>query len=623
MSHDPQARPCRRARTTARAIRVVAFAAIAAVAAVLTPFAGAAPAPITWTAPIPIDAHPLKALSCPSTSLCVAADGSGSVLTSTHPLDPSASWTMSSVPGAAGFTALTCPTTTFCAGVDGTGLHVVTSTDPTGGSAAWTTTSLTSAHFGLNEIACASAARCALSDAAGYVYTSTDPAGGVPAWHSAYTPGDHPSALTCVVATTFCLFAGGSTFATSTDSTPGSAWNLSTFTIPGFGFESFACPTTQFCLGGDTGGGIGYSTTPSVAASWNVFPIDDNGFMTAASCASEHFCIVGQDYDDLSSSADPTGGSAAWSTQRIGSTDYDLMGAACLTDRDCIAVDTGGNLFLGRTRPALTLEPPQATQTTAAVTVTARPNSWTLIFCDFEYSTDSSFSNAGSTFCDPNDPNVAPSGFATVHPTATLTDLQPSTTYNYRFALTYDNDGIPPGLTMTSETGTFTTAANLGGGTQAPSPTPTTTTTATAPPINDGGIPAHHATAAEIAPGPAALRKALITALGTSGKAAKIGALIKAGFYRTTFLAPGSGTLTITWSTPHRSSRSSVTRTPLLARATAAAPASGPVKVKVKLTAAGRRALRHARRLSINATATFTSTGGTTTSTTKSLSLTR
>ena len=65
----------------------------------------------------------LQGISCPSTTLCVAVDGSGNVLTSTHPTSQTAAWTSVDVTGGRTFTGISCPTTTLCVAIDGDGEH--------------------------------------------------------------------------------------------------------------------------------------------------------------------------------------------------------------------------------------------------------------------------------------------------------------------------------------------------------------------------------------------------------------------------------------------------------------------------------------------------------------------
>lgn len=88
----------------------------------------------------------LDALSCPSVSFCVAGDWEGDVVTSTDPTGGSSAWTASYVdPDEEGVhggsiqapvSNISCASTSLCAASDGTG-GLVTSSNPAGGTSAW------------------------------------------------------------------------------------------------------------------------------------------------------------------------------------------------------------------------------------------------------------------------------------------------------------------------------------------------------------------------------------------------------------------------------------------------------------------------------------------------------
>lgn len=96
--------------------------------------AGASAAPLSWSTPQAVDAgHDLYGgVSCPMTTLCVAADDAGNVVTTTEPLG---SWSVASVAGSTTLAGISCPTASLCVAVDQTG-HVLSSTEPAGGSGA-------------------------------------------------------------------------------------------------------------------------------------------------------------------------------------------------------------------------------------------------------------------------------------------------------------------------------------------------------------------------------------------------------------------------------------------------------------------------------------------------------
>jgi hypothetical protein len=99
--------------------------ALFAVLALPTSAAGVSRAatPASWSTPAKFDfgdhTYPRQmfGVSCPSSSLCVAVDDSGNVLTSTAPTDAS-TWTVTNVDGTHPLADVSCPTTTLCVAGD-------------------------------------------------------------------------------------------------------------------------------------------------------------------------------------------------------------------------------------------------------------------------------------------------------------------------------------------------------------------------------------------------------------------------------------------------------------------------------------------------------------------------
>ena len=102
-----------------------------------------------------LDSAPWRVV--PSTSLCVAVDDGGNVVTSTDPTGGAAKWTVTNVDGAVRALGVSCPSTTLCVAADDGG-GVETSTDPTGGADKWTF-----ASFGVGDAP--SAVSCGLDRA--------------------------------------------------------------------------------------------------------------------------------------------------------------------------------------------------------------------------------------------------------------------------------------------------------------------------------------------------------------------------------------------------------------------------------------------------------------------------
>ncbi|MGE5281078.1 MAG: InlB B-repeat-containing protein [Chloroflexota bacterium] len=265
--------------------------------------------PLYWRSPLLIDPEPqyeghLEGLSCPSTSLCVSADNSGHVLTSTEPTGGTGAWSTAHISGA-GFWALSCPSSSFCAGAGGG--NVITSTNPTGGAVAWTVTSVDPSFPAILGISCASSSLCVAVDESGHILSSTNPTGGAGEWQSV-----QPNGLTRLY--------------------------------------DVSCPSASFCAAVDSAGDVLTSTEPTGEASaWTITSVEPADELFGVSCTSASFCVAAGDEGTVATSTNPTGGAAAWSVVHIGS-DETLGGAlgrvSCFSTSLCSIANFGGNIAM-------------------------------------------------------------------------------------------------------------------------------------------------------------------------------------------------------------------------------------------------------------------------------------
>ncbi len=157
--------------------------ALLAVAGVMLGLAGTrASAALSWRLAGRIDAGALWGVSCPSSSLCVAVNGAGEVVTTRHPAFGRSAWTSAAVDGSNHLAGVSCPSPSLCVAADWAG-NVVTSTDPAGGTGAWTVAHVDGANA-LSGISCPSVSLCVTVDEAGNALTSSNPAGVAGAWTS-------------------------------------------------------------------------------------------------------------------------------------------------------------------------------------------------------------------------------------------------------------------------------------------------------------------------------------------------------------------------------------------------------------------------------------------------------
>ena len=238
----------------------------------------------------------MTAVSCPTTTLCVATDSQGGIQIGHGPT----TWTESdrryaSVDPTEDLVAITCPTATFCAALDATG-NVVTSTDPTGGASAWHVTSRPGGDR-VSAISCVSSTLC-VALTKGHVLISADPTGGATAWIAlsvATATFSTRSTLTTAVScspTGLCVVLDEKgDVATSTDPTGGaSAWTVAK--VDTRRLSRVSCPSASFCVAVDTSGKTFASTDPTGGASaWKSFP--GSAGVSTLTCPSPALCVAG------------------------------------------------------------------------------------------------------------------------------------------------------------------------------------------------------------------------------------------------------------------------------------------------------------------------------------------
>ncbi len=254
----------------------------------------------------------IRAVSCPSSQLCVAATLEGNIYTATEPTGSAAAWAVADVDGEGPnthFYGISCPTAALCVAVAGGG-RIVSSTNPTGGAAAWTTTQLDPA-LTLRAVSCPSAGFCVAVGDYGQVLASANPTGGAAAWQQ--------------------VAIGG-----------GNIWGV-------------ACALPSLCVGGNELGGVVSSTSPlAPAPSWRQIPGGGTVQITGASCVSARACALVDSNGDVLTSTDPDGGAGAWTFANIvpfaGSEEFEgignhMFGLSCPTVGFCAVSGNQGQIY--------------------------------------------------------------------------------------------------------------------------------------------------------------------------------------------------------------------------------------------------------------------------------------
>ncbi len=329
--------------------------------------------PLAFSAPVPIDTKPLTGVSCPSIALCVAVDSAGNVLVSSDPIGGQGTWESRSVnppnptdetPG--GFNAISCPSTSFCVAVGAFG-QAATSTDPA------VLSSWELIPMGIDEpanltgVSCSSPTRCVAVDNQGFAVTA-DVAEGEPLiWTRTSTQIDSEttniSGLSCV-STDLCVAIdtyGDAITATQTDPT---AWNGTVLIEPQAHtmINGVACASVTLCAAVDVSGSVLVSTNPrAISPTWTPPVQVEGSYLTAVACVSGPLCVAVDGSGRATVSSDPAGRVGAdWFgptpiDPASGTPAHSLTAVSCASSVECVAVDDAGNVIVGSVQHALTV----------------------------------------------------------------------------------------------------------------------------------------------------------------------------------------------------------------------------------------------------------------------------
>jgi hypothetical protein len=311
--------------------------------------------PLKWTAPVRVNHLPsfggssLNAVSCPSSTLCVAVDDAGNVATSSNPTGGASAWTVAKIDGTRPLVGVSCPTSTLCVAIDGAG-NTIISTTPTA-AATWTVTNVDGNHH-LSAVSCTTNSLCAAVDRAGNVITSTDPTGGAAAWKATLLDGSRPLIAVTCLDSGFCVAAREVSATegevlTSTDPSGGAAAWISA--IGGPLLTDVSCPTRDLCVGvehigsdqGESGVIYTFGTAPGLttAVLSDERPVEP----TAVSCPSITLCIAVDSFGEVLTSTHPTGATSAWTFTDAGSDAINDI--SCPSSTFCVGVTSAGGVI--------------------------------------------------------------------------------------------------------------------------------------------------------------------------------------------------------------------------------------------------------------------------------------
>jgi photosystem II stability/assembly factor-like uncharacterized protein len=255
------------------------------------------------TIPESSDAHPLDAVSCSSTSSCVAVGELGKVMTTSNLDSGGGTWSPHSSNTANRLTGVSCPpasSTCFAAGDYGT---ILISTDS---GQSWSPQA-SGTHSFLNGISCATPTSCVVVGSQGLVLTTNDGATWTPA----------PSSTQAYLA-------------------------------------AVSCPSSASCVAVGASGIV--LASGNGGRTWTLQNAPSGDDLDAVSCASASACFVSGSDGTVASTAD---GGQGWTLQGTGTTDA-LRGVSCPSQGSCFAVGDSGAILAVKTSP---LGPPPVPET--------------------------------------------------------------------------------------------------------------------------------------------------------------------------------------------------------------------------------------------------------------------
>jgi Putative Ig domain len=197
-----------------------------------------------------LPANGFNAVSCPSTSFCVAANnGGGFIRYSTNP--SGIIWSAVSI-GTGAMKDVSCLSSSFCAVVDGaSNIHVAATEEGVKESAGWVVTNLNGAA-GLRSIACISTTSCLAVDGSNEVLSVTIAADGKATSSKVVVDGaGELVAVSCTGETCVAADGVGALFSSTNG---GADWAMRYGS--GAPATSASCPTSTLCAGISTSGTI-------------------------------------------------------------------------------------------------------------------------------------------------------------------------------------------------------------------------------------------------------------------------------------------------------------------------------------------------------------------------------
>jgi hypothetical protein len=292
----------------------------------------------------------IDAASClPGTTSCVVSDSKGNAFYATNVSAKSeATWHSWTGPGTSPSEAVDCPTSGLCLLADGSheghggSLYYASSL---GGS--WKEAYTPS--YGVDAIACVSASLCVDGqDGDGYLRDSTKPAS--TSW-TLVTQGTAAMTAASCLSSSFCALAdsaGNVHIAPTAKAIETGAWTQTS--VDGSALTGIACPTTSSCLAVDGSGNaleMSVNTETGAASGIDKVDLDGKNTLTGVGCATSTSCVSVDNRGDLLVSTGTT------TTNELGG---DLTSVSCASKTLCLTANTAGEVIAFNPAEELTNE---------------------------------------------------------------------------------------------------------------------------------------------------------------------------------------------------------------------------------------------------------------------------
>jgi hypothetical protein len=279
----------------------------------------------------------INAVTCiPTTTDCVVSDSLGKALYATNvTTTANATWNSWAGPAASASAAIACPTTSLCLIADGGSVYYATSL---GG--AWTLAF--SPSFGVVAISCPSSSFCVdgQGENGGFIRYSTSP--GSTAWTAEGIGGSASINGVFCLSSSFCAAVdsvGNLHIATSTGQIESNTWT-NTDIDGSTALNGVACTSTTSCVAVDGAGNlVNLTINGSGVATAVKHNIDSTNNLTAITCTTGSACVTVDSKGNIFISANA---GETWVKQSALATN--LTSVACSTASLCMAANTTGGV---------------------------------------------------------------------------------------------------------------------------------------------------------------------------------------------------------------------------------------------------------------------------------------